>query len=239
MSGQSAVILGASGGIGQALAAQIAASGRFASVHALSRSPVAVPEGVIRHRADLADEASLAEAAAAVGRQGEVGLVVVASGLLHAEGISPEKTLKALDAETMARLFAINTIGPALAAKHFLPLLPRHGRSVFAALSARVGSIGDNRLGGWYSYRASKAALNQIIRTLSIEVRRTRPEAVLLALHPGTVTTALSEPFRGGEPGPGLFSPQQSAEHLLGVIEAAAPEQSGAFLAWDGSEIPF
>ena len=102
-----------------------------------------------------------------------------------------------------------------------------------------MGSIGDNRLGGWYSYRASKAALNQIIRTLSIEVRRTRPHAVLLALHPGTVTTALSEPFRGGEPGPGLFSPQQSAEHLLRMIEAAAPEQSGAFLAWDGSEIPF
>jgi NAD(P)-dependent dehydrogenase (short-subunit alcohol dehydrogenase family) len=239
MTRQNAVILGASGGIGRALTALIAGQGRFASVHALSRSPIAVPDGVTWHHADITDEASLAEAAAAIGEPGDVSLVIVASGLLHAEAIAPEKTLKSLDPEVMARVFATNTVGPALAAKHLLPLLPRRGRSVFAVLSARVGSIGDNRLGGWYSYRASKAALNQIVRTLAIEVKRTRPESVLLALHPGTVTTPLSEPFRGNEPGPGLFSPEQSAEHLLRVIEGATPEQSGGFLAWDGSEIPF
>lgn len=234
-----AVVIGASGGIGRALTEQLVAQGRFDAVHGLSRAPEALPEGVRWHRTDLKEEASLAEAAAAIAAGGEVSLVIVASGLLHGDGITPEKTFKALDPAVMAELFAINTIGPALAAKHFLPLLPRRGRSVFAALSARVGSIGDNRLGGWYSYRASKAALNQIIRTLAIETRRTRPEALLLALHPGTVATGLSEPFRGGEPGPGLFDPAESAAHLLRVIEAATPEQSGGFLAWDGSDIPY
>lgn len=235
----SAVVVGASGGIGRALTQQLIAAGRFAAVHALSRRQAEMPEAVRWHRAELTEEASLAEAAAAIAGEGEVSLVIVASGLLHGEGFGPEKTFKALDPAVMAEIFAINTIGPALAAKHFLPLLPRRGRSVFAALSARVGSIDDNRLGGWYSYRASKAALNQVIRTLAIETRRTRPEAVLLALHPGTVTTALSEPFRSGEPGPGLFHASESAAHLLRVIEGATPDHSGGFLAWDGSAIPF
>ena len=235
----SAVVIGASGGIGRALTEQLAATGRFDVVHGLSRKPSTWPDAVRWHRAELTDETSLAEAAGAIAVEGEVSLVIVASGLLHGEGIAPEKTFKALDPAVMAEAFAINTIGPALAAKHFLPLLPRRGRSVFAALSARVGSIDDNRLGGWYSYRASKAALNQIIRTLAIETRRTRPEAVLLALHPGTVATGLSEPFRSGEPGPGHFDPGDSAAHLLRVIEGAGPEQSGGFLAWDGRPIPF
>ena len=138
----------------------------------------------------------------------------------------------------MAAVFAVNTLGPALVAKHFLPLMPRKGRSVFAALSARVGSIGDNRLGGWYSYRASKAALNQILRTLAVEAARTHPELIVAGLHPGTVRTALSQPFRP-EPGtPGLFSPEESAAHLVRVLDGLHPRDSGQVFAWDGQPIP-
>lgn len=144
-----------------------------------------------------------------------------------------------IDPATMTRLFAVNTIGPAIIAKHFVPLLPRQGRSVFCVLSARVGSIEDNRLGGWYSYRASKAALNQVIRTLAIELKRTRPEAIALSLHPGTVATDLSKPFRSDEGHAGLFAPDDAAANLLKVIEDATGEQSGAFLAWDGTKIPY
>lgn len=151
---------------------------------------------------------------------------------------SPEKTWRDLSGEAMARVFATNTIAPSLIAKHFLPLLPRSGRSVFAVLSARVGSISDNRLGGWYSYRASKAALNQIIKTASIELARTRPEAICLGLHPGTVDTTLSKPFQTNVARGKLFTPQMSASYLLEVIGNAAPVQSGSLLAWDGSVVP-
>ena len=139
----------------------------------------------------------------------------------------------------MNAVFAVNTIGPALVAKHFVPLMPRQGRSVFAALSARVGSIEDNRLGGWYSYRASKAALNQILRTLAIEVARTRPEAIVVGLHPGTVTSSLSAPFRSAESKPAPFTPEASAVHLLHVLERLSPRDSGRVFAWDAQPIPF
>lgn len=237
MSG-SAVVFGASGGIGRAMVEALAKGGQHARIHAVSRSPAEFSGQVVPHRADLTDEAAIAGVARAVEEGGPVALVLVASGVLHEDGVSPEKALKALDPAALARLFAVNAIGPALVAKHFVPLLPRQGRCVFAALSARVGSIQDNRLGGWYGYRASKAALNQIIRTLAIEVARSRPEAVMLGLHPGTVTTQLSRPFRSGEAGPGLFTPQESAAHLLAVVAAARPDQSGRVLAWDGSVVP-
>lgn len=150
----------------------------------------------------------------------------------------PEKTWRDLSAQNMAEIYAANTIAPALIAKHFLPLLPREGRSVFAVLSARVGSISDNRLGGWYSYRASKAALNQIIKTTSIELARTRPEAICLGLHPGTVDTELSKPFQANVKDGKLFTPQISANHLLNVIGNASTNQSGTVLAWDGTQVP-
>ena len=230
-----AVVIGASGGLGGALVVALAEGGRFAQVHALSRSATALPPGVCAHRIDLLDEASIAAAAEAVA--GPVGLVVVATGLLHADGLAPEKSFRSLDAGAMARLFAVNATGPALVAKHFLPLLPRRGRAVFAALSARVGSIADNRLGGWYGYRASKAALNQIVRTLAIELARTRPEAAIVGLHPGTVATGLSRPFRG-DGAEGVFAPRESADHLLRVLDGVGPDRSGRLLAWDGSVIP-
>jgi len=188
-------------------------------------------------RFDLEDEASLASAAAELKDGASIRRVIVATGLLHAEGVSPERSNAALDAAQLLRLYAVNAVGPALIAKHFLPLLPRTEPSVFAALSARVGSIGDNRLGGWHSYRASKAALNMLIRTMAIELKRTRPEAILVGLHPGTVDTPLSKPFQRGVPEGRLFTPDESAQHLLSVVDGLRPEDSGGVFAWDGARI--
>lgn len=234
----SAVVFGASGGIGRALVSAIAGAGRFAAVHAVSRNPADFPDNVALHRADVTDEVAIRQVAARIGAAGPVSLTIVASGLLHDAEVAPEKSMKALDPRSLSRLFAVNAIGPALVAKHFIPLTEKQGRSVFAALSARVGSIGDNRLGGWYGYRASKAALNQLLRTLAIEVARGRPEAVVIGLHPGTVATGLSQPFRG-DAAPDIMTPGESARHLLRVIEAATPHETGQVLAWDGSRIPF
>ena len=231
-----AVVVGATGGIGGALVDALLAEG--ARVWALSRTPGA-PRGPheICAAIDIEDEASIAEAARLIAGQGAPRLVIVASGVLHAGGASPEKSARALDPAVLARTFAINAIGPALVAKHMLPLMPREGRTVLAALSARVGSIGDNRAGGWYGYRASKAALNQMIRTLAIERGRVAPDAVLLALHPGTVATDLSRPVIGAGEGREVFTPQVSAGHLLRVIDGA--HETGAYLAWDGTTIAY
>lgn len=234
----SAVIVGASGGIGHALVERIAASGIHAPVFGLSRSGAVAGSGVIGGQIDVTEEESVRAAAARVAEAGPVGLVIVASGLLHDAGIAPEKSLKAIDPAMLALLFAVNTIGPALVAKHMVPLMPRRGRWVFAALSARVGSIGDNRLGGWYGYRASKAALNQILRTLALEVARTRPEAIVAGLHPGTVRTALSHPFRPDADSPGTVTPEDAAMHLLAVLDGLTPAESGNVFAWDGKPVP-
>lgn len=166
-----------------------------------------------------------------------VDLVIVATGLLHDDAKGPEKALTDLDPTWLARTFAINAIGPAIVAKHFLPLLPADRRAVFAVLSARVGSIGDNKLGGWYGYRASKAALNMFVRTASIELARTRPRGIIVGLHPGTVDTQLSKPFqRNVAPGK-LFTPATAAAHLLDVIDALKRPDSGNCLDWSGETI--
>ncbi|GJD33201.1 SDR family NAD(P)-dependent oxidoreductase [Methylobacterium aerolatum] len=237
------VVIGASGGIGRALVARLC-EGRAddpaaGPVVALSRGPCPLPAPATGGRIDLTDEATIREAAARVAGDGiPVARVIVASGVLHGPGITPEKALKALDPDALAFLFAVNATGPALVAKHFVPLLPRTGRCVFAALSARVGSIGDNRLGGWYGYRASKAALNQILRTLAIEVARTRPEAVVAGLHPGTVTTDLSGPFHPDPDQPGVFTPAEAAANLLAVLDGLTPAETGQVIAWDGRPVP-
>ena len=225
---QAAVVIGASGGIGAALAGLLRVSGRFAVVHALSRSETGL---------DLEDEASIAEAAGRVAEGAPPTLVFVATGVLH-DGFEPERGYRALTADHMMRDYRINTVGPALVARHFLPLLPRDRRAVFAALSARVGSIGDNRLGGWHSYRASKAALNMVLRNLAVELGRTHPQAVVAGLHPGTVDTALSQPFQRGVKPETLFTADYSAERLLAVIDGLAPADSGGVFAWDGARIP-
>jgi NAD(P)-dependent dehydrogenase (short-subunit alcohol dehydrogenase family) len=235
----SAVIVGSSGAIGRALVEKIVVAGQFKPVFALSRSQTALRDVGTAVGIDVTDETSIRSAAARVGCEGPVGMVVVASGILHGPGLSPEKSIAALDASPMSAVMAVNAIGPALVAKHFVPLMPRLGRSVFAALSARVGSIEDNPLGGWYAYRASKAALNQILRTLAVEVARTRPEAIVVGLHPGTVVSELSRPFRSAAGKPAAFSPDESAEHLLRVLGELSPLDSGRLFAWDGQPIPF
>lgn len=225
---ESAVVIGASGGIGAAVAARLETSGRYAVVHALSRSGTGF---------DLEDEESIAAAAARVATGPAPTMVFAATGVLH-HGFEPERSWRALDAEHLLRDYRINAVGPVLVAKHFLPLLPRDGRTVFTALSARVGSIGDNRLGGWHSYRASKAALNMLLRNLSVELARTHPHAVVAGLHPGTVDTGLSAPFQKGVKPEKLFTTDYSAERLLAVLDGLTPADSGGVFAWDGQRVP-
>lgn len=231
-------VFGASGGIGAALAEQLCARADVAEVHGIARDPARVPSGAILHRFDLTSEASIAKACAAIGAP--LDLVLVATGRLTREsGDGPEKSWRTLDADAMAELYAINAIGPALIAKHTLPLLRKQGRPVFAAISAKVGSIADNRLGGWHSYRAAKAALNMLVRNFAIELGRTNPRAVAVTLHPGTVDTPLSQPFQRNVAEGKLFTPEISAAKLLQVIAGLDTADSGRLFAWDGAEIPF
>ena len=233
-----AVVVGASGGIGGALVRGLQEGGRYRRVLALSRSG---PHSHI----DLLDEDSIAAAVhgpvtdALHDAGAPLRLVVVATGVLQGERIAaPERSYRALDPDSLMASMRINMIGPALVAKHMLPLLPREGRSVFAALSARVGSIADNRLGGWHAYRSAKAALNVMLRNFAIELARTHPEALVLGLHPGTVATALSRPFQAGVGREKLFTPDFAAARLLSVMETATVAQSGQVLAWDGALVP-
>ena len=223
---RNAVVIGASGGIGAALADALAEED--VAVRRLARSFAGAD------RIDLDDEASIAAAAKSVGAP---DLVVVATGLLHEGGRGPEKAMADLDPVWLARQFAINAIGPVLIAKHFLPVMPRTGRTVFAALSARVGSIGDNRLGGWYGYRAAKAALNQLVRTLSVEQKRRNDRAIVVGLHPGTVDTPLSKPFQANVAKDQLFAPDRAAVQLLDVIDGLKAPDSGRLFDWQGHEI--
>lgn len=224
--GYRAIVIGASGGVGGALMSLLEADACCAVALPLSRS---------KDDLDITDEASVAAAASRLGDQrGSFDLIFNATGPLTIDGVGPEKSIKAIDPLQMAKQFAVNAIGPALLLKHFAPLLKREEKCVFASLSARVGSIGDNRLGGWISYRASKAAQNQIIRTAAIEIGRTNPRSIVVALHPGTVATDLSQPFSKGKD---RFEPEESAARLLQTIDALTPEQTGQFFAYDGSRI--
>lgn len=221
-------MIGASGGIGEALAGQIGTATCFSCVLSYSRSSTIA--------LDLTLPSTIETVAADVARRGaDLRLVIDATGVLEREGCVAEKTYRQLDSAEMARAFAVNAIGPALLMKHFLPLLPRSGRSVFATLSARVGSIGDNRLGGWYSYRASKAALNQIVHTAAIELGRTRPDALCVALHPGTVATRLSARFT--KSGLDVQSPETAASRILATLDTLTPASSGGFFDQRGRPI--
>ena len=217
-----ALVIGASGGIGRALAAALRARGE---VVGLSRSG----DGL-----EVTDEGSVAAALGAL--EPGFDLVVVATGALVIGGVGPEKTLRAVTAEGLAAQFAVNAVGPALVMKHALRLLPRDRIARLAVLSARVGSIGDNALGGWYGYRAAKAALNQLLRTAAVEAKRTHPQSVLVALHPGTVETGLAPALRAGHP---AVAPEVAAGKLLRVLEGLGPEQSGGFYDWKGEVVPW
>lgn len=223
-----AVVFGATGGIGQALVTALSRDPRHTEVLGFSRSAP--------HTFDLTDEASIAAAAARIAQSSQpLRTVIDATGALAAEGCIAEKSWRQLDPETMARAFQINAIGPALLMKHVLPLLAREGKSVFATLSARVGSIGDNQLGGWYSYRASKAALNQIVRTAAVELRRNNPAAICVALHPGTVDTSFTQRF--AKTGLEVQTPEVSAAKLLAVIDALEASSTGTFIDQHGYTI--
>lgn len=215
------LIIGASGGIGAAVAERL--RGQGASVTCLSRSS----DGL-----DLTDAASVDRVLGAV--SGPFEMIFVATGGLEIDGRGPEKSLRELDAPALAAQFALNAIGPALVLRHAPRLLPRTGPSHFAALSARVGSIGDNRLGGWYGYRAAKAALNQILHTGAIELARTHREACVVALHPGTVATDLTAAYARGHK---TVTPDEAAANLLTVLGNLGPDQTGGFFDWQGERV--
>jgi NAD(P)-dependent dehydrogenase (short-subunit alcohol dehydrogenase family) len=225
----SAMIFGARGGIGAALADALEQDPNYAQVIRLHRESNPL--------FDIMDEASIAAAAAALaGTYPPISMVIVATGVLHSIQKGPEKSLRELDPDWMMENFRINAVGPALVAKHFLPIMAKQGPICFAALSARVGSISDNRLGGWHSYRASKSALNMFIRNIAIEWQRKNPQSIVVGLHPGTVETALSAPFKGN-PAHERFTPARAAGDMLNVLHGLKPEQSGQIFAYDGSLI--
>lgn len=218
-----ALVIGASGGIGAAICTALQAQG--ADVTRLSRRT----DGL-----DITDEASVAALMGAL--QGPFDLVIVATGALEIDAHGPEKSLRHLSADALMAQFALNAIGPALILKHAMPLLPRDRRAVFCALSARVGSIGDNRAGGWHSYRTAKAALNQLIHTSAIELARSHKHAICVTLHPGTVATPFTEKYLGRHP---TVPPPEAAQNILSVLNGLTPGDSGGFYDWAGKVVPW
>ncbi len=245
-----AVIQGASRGIGLGFVDALLERPGFPWIVATCRRPEDAralqtraerwPERLRILPLDVQDEPTIERCADRIRAEGlEVGLLVNAAGLLHDDRMKPEKRLEDIDPAALQRAFEVNATGPLLVAKHFHRLMRHEERAVFASLSARVGSIGDNRLGGWYAYRMSKAAQNMATRTLAIELSRKAPNVICVGLHPGTVATDLSEPYRGGVPADRLFDVERATRQLLDVIEGLTPEQHGSLLAWDGSPIPW
>lgn len=220
---KTALVIGASGGIGRAIADRLLA--QSVCVTGLSRTA----DGFDLTRPDVAE--SILDSI-----DKPFDLVLVASGALEIHGAQPEKSIRAISAQAMLDQFALNAVGPAVMLKHAHRLLPRNGRSVFAVLSARVGSIGDNRLGGWVSYRAAKAAVNQIVHTAAIELARTHKDAICVSLHPGTVKTAFTQKYLGRHP---AVEPSDAAENLLHVIDSLTVEQTGQFFDWAGKPVPW
>jgi NAD(P)-dependent dehydrogenase (short-subunit alcohol dehydrogenase family) len=233
-----AAVFGASGGIGAALCTALVAGGT-AVVHAGSRrGEEPQGPGIVPFTFDLTDESSIADAAGAM-RDDPPQWVIVATGVLTLpDGTGPERTYRRLDPAAMAQVLALNTIGPAMIAKHMLGIMPRGRAFTFAALSARVGSISDNRLGGWHSYRASKAALNMLLKNFALEMARTHPDSVIVGLHPGTVDSPLSQPFQSGLPDGQLMEPHHAAANLLGVLSGLTPEHSGRVFDFRCTEVP-
>ncbi|MBN3871333.1 SDR family NAD(P)-dependent oxidoreductase [Nostoc sp. JL33] len=245
-----ALIVGASRGIGLGFVKMLLQDDRISKVYATSRQPELAPdlialagkhsERLICLKMDITDELQIVEAVKKISAQvDKLHLVVNCVGLLHEENLQPEKSLRQINSENLLRYFQINSIGAVLLAKHLLPLF-RHGeRSVFATISAKLGSIGDNQLGGWYGYRASKAALNMLMRTAAIEYKRSCPKALIVTLHPGTTDTRLSRPFQGNVPAEQLFSVERTVSQLLTVIEQLQEGDSGQFFSWNGNRLPW
>ncbi|MEH2348384.1 MAG: SDR family NAD(P)-dependent oxidoreductase [Nostoc sp.] len=244
------LIVGANQGIGLGFVKNLLQDEKIAKVYATYRQKNAAEEllslvekysdKLICLEMDITDELQILEAVQTIRTQvDKLHLVISCVGLLHEDTLQPEKSLREINSENLLRYFQINSIGAVLLTKHLLPLL-RHGeRSVFASISAKLGSIGDNKLGGWYGYRASKAALNMFMRTAAIEYKRSCPKALIVTLHPGTTDTRLSRPFQKNVPAEKLFSVERTVTQLLAVIEQLQEGDSGQFFSWDGSRLPW
>lgn len=237
--GYRALVFGASGGIGGAFVSALAADPSCRRVYAASRSPSAVGGKVEALTFDLIEEDSIAAAIEEAASGGPLDIILVATGVLHDEQMRPEKSARAISSAALECAFRINTVGPALIAKHALPKLRKDKKAMFAVLSARVGSISDNRLGGWHSYRASKAALNMLVRNFAIQLARSHPLALCVSLHPGTVDTALSKPFQGGLTATKLKSTTESAAALLSVLDNTDSSRTGSLIAWNGDMLDY
>jgi NAD(P)-dependent dehydrogenase (short-subunit alcohol dehydrogenase family) len=222
-------VIGSSGGIGGAFVDLLSREYSHAHIYGFSRTG--------KHQIDYANEDSIAQAAKIASSTGRLDLVVVANGILHNKEIMPEKSIRELSRNKFQQLFEVNTIIPSLIAKYFLPHLNADNTSIFAALSARLGSISGNELGGWYAYRSSKAALNMIIKNTAIEISRRNKNAIIVGLHPGTVDTNLSRPFHANIPSEQLLTPHACVTKLLHVLVSLTPAESGKCFAWDGGEI--
>jgi NAD(P)-dependent dehydrogenase (short-subunit alcohol dehydrogenase family) len=230
------VVVGASGGIGQEFVNQIVERPDVQIIHACARSELRFNNSKIKtYYCDYANEQSVAQIFNEI--DVPLDMVIVATGLLHNLDLQPEKTIKSLDLSNSQDIYLVNVIGPSLVMKYALPKMNRNEKSVFAALSARVGSISDNRLGGWYTYRASKSALNMVIKSASIEMARTHPEMAIIGLHPGTVDTELSKPFQGFVQSHKLFTSNDSVRRMLEVIDKCTSNQSGRIFDYSGHEI--
>ena len=231
-------VFGVSGAIGKEFVSQMASKYSDATIYAFGRSVSEQQVGNISfHNIDYEAEVSLEHAASVICKDVQIDMVVVAVGILHDTLATPEKSLEELSAEKLHHLYQINAVIPMLIAKYFIPNLHKDQQSIFACMSARIGSISDNRLGGWYSYRASKAALNMLLKTLSIEYSRVNEQGIIVGLHPGTVDSPLSKPFQANVPAKKLFTPQVAVEHLMKVLSRLTAKESGKCFGWDGGEI--
>lgn len=230
-------IIGSSGAIGNAFVEYYLKDETVKKIFTFSRSRFDhVSDKVSSYKIDIESQESIQKAADKI-EEHIIDRVIIASGILHTESFGPEKSIKDLNYETFAKVYSVNTIGPALIGRYFIPLLNKNEKSVIAFLSARVGSISDNKLGGWYSYRSSKTALNQIVKNFSIELKRSNKNAIVLALQPGTVESNFSEPFKKNVSKEKLFSPKYSVELLSKVIESSSEEDSGNLISYDGDTI--
>jgi NAD(P)-dependent dehydrogenase (short-subunit alcohol dehydrogenase family) len=230
------LVIGGSGGLGSAFVQRLRLDDRYSQVLSTSRHPT----GDDQHILDYSQESTLGECALWVSNKcsaAPLSTVIVATGYLHGEAGQPERSASQLDGSYLQQTMLINAIGPALAIKHFMPLLSRDRVTQWAMISAKVGSIGDNALGGWYGYRASKAALNQIVKTASIEMTRRNKQSICVALHPGTVATSLSEPF--SKAGLNVRSPEVAAVELLNVVYSLEPSVTGGFFDYLGERLPW
>ncbi|MGG6237849.1 SDR family NAD(P)-dependent oxidoreductase [Nodosilinea sp. AN01ver1] len=246
---QNALVVGASRGIGLGFVRQLLADDRFETVYGTYRRPesaqglLALAERfpqLVCLPMDVTEEGSIADAIAAIQtRTPRLHRVIYCVGVLHDGDFQPEKSLRQITSENLVRSFQTNAVGAVLLAKHLMLLLKHDQPSIFAAISAKVGSIGDNRLGGWYGYRASKAALNMLMKTTALEYARRCPQTTVVLLHPGTTDTRLSEPFQRGVPPEKLFSVERTVAQLMAVMDGLSPADSGEFFSWDGARLPW